>query len=60
MANLGLMKLDIIAYTLRKIMNSHCAKLYVKTTAHMDTTNILQFLMIFAHNFTISPQNSKF
>ena len=59
-ANLGLMKLAIIAYTFRKIMNSHSAKLYVKTTTYMDTTYIFQFLTIFAHNFTISPQNGKF
>ena len=59
-ANLGIMKLDIIAYNFRKIMNSHCAKLYVKTTTYMDTTTIFHFLTIFAHNFTISPQNSKF
>ena len=54
------MKLDIKAYTFRKIMNSHCAKLYVKTITYMDTTNIFQILTIFEHNFTISPQNGKF
>ena len=59
-ANLGLMKLDIIAFTFRKIMNSHCAKLYVKTTIYMETTNIFQFLTIFVHNFTISPQMANF
>ena len=38
-------------------MDSHSAKLYVKTTTYMDTTYIFQFLTNFAHNFTISPQN---
>ena len=59
-AHLGPMKLDIIAYTFRKIMNSHCANLYVKTATYMDTTNIFQFLTIFAQNLDISPQNGKF
>ena len=54
------MKLDIIAYNLRKIMNSHCAKLYVKTTTYMNTATIFHFLTIFAYNFTFSPKNGKF
>ena len=43
------MKLDIIAYTFRKIMNSHCAKLYVKTTTYMVLqmySNFSRFLHI--------------
>ena len=58
--NLGRMKLDIIAYTFKKIVNSHCSKLYLKTTTYMDTINTFQFLTIFAHNFTFSPKNGKF
>ena len=41
-------------------MNSHYAQLHLKTTTYTDYTNIFQFLTIFAHNFTISPQNGKF
>ena len=54
------MKLDIIAYTFRKIMNSHCAKLYVKTTTYMDTTNVFQFLTILHIILLFHPKMANF
>ena len=51
MANFGLMQLCLIAYTLIKDMNYHCAKFDTNMSTNMDSTNIFQFLTIFAHNF---------
>ena len=36
-------------------MNYYCAKLYTNISTNMDTTNIFQFLSIFAHNFLLFP-----
>ena len=36
-------------------MNYYCAKLYTNISTNMDTTNIFQFLSIFAQNFYYSP-----
>ena len=42
-------------------MNYYCAKIYTNISTNMDTTNILQFLSIFAHNFYyFSPKKSNF
>ena len=41
-------------------MNYYCAKFYDNISTKMDTTNIFQFLSIFAQNFfTISPPKSQ-
>ena len=36
-------------------MNDYCAKFYTNISTNMDTTNIFQFLMIFAQNFYFFP-----
>ena len=36
-------------------MNYYCAKLYTDISTNMDTTNIFQFLSIFAQNFYYFP-----
>ena len=42
-------------------MNYYCAKFYTKISTNMDTTNIFQFLSIFAQNFYyFPPQKIKF
>ena len=42
-------------------MNYYCAKFYTNISTNMDTTNIFQFLSIFAQNFyNFSPQKSNF
>ena len=42
-------------------MNYYCAKFYTNISTNMDTTNIFQFLSIFAQNFYyFSPQKSNF
>ena len=42
-------------------MNYYCAKFYTNISTNMDTTNIFQFLSIFAHNFYyFPPQKSNF
>ena len=42
-------------------MNHYCAKFYTNISTNMDTTNIFQFLSIFAQNFYyFSPQKSNF
>ena len=40
-------------------MNYHCAKFYTDISTNIDTTNIFQFLSIFAHNFYYSPPPQK-
>ena len=41
-------------------MNYYCAKLYTNIWTNMDTTNIFQFLSIFAQNFYyFPPKNQK-
>ena len=51
MANFGLMQLWVIAYPLIKDINYHCAKFYTNMSTNMDSTNIFQFLAIFAQKF---------
>ena len=42
-------------------MNHYCAKFYTNISTNMDTTNIFQFLSIFAQNFYyFSPKKSNF
>ena len=57
MANFGLMQLCLIAYTLIKDMNYHCAKFYTNMSTNMDSTNIFQFLAIFAQKFYYFTEN---
>ena len=40
-------------------MNYSSGKFYAISSPNMDTDNIFQFLMNFAQNLTILPQNSK-
>ena len=40
-------------------MKYHGANIFADSLTNIDTDNIFQFLMIFAQNFTILPQNSK-
>ena len=42
-------------------MNYYCTKFYTNISTNMDTTNIFQFLSIFAQNFYyLSPKKSNF
>ena len=42
-------------------MDYYCAKLYTNISTNMDTTNIFQFLSIFAQNFYyFPPKNQNF
>ena len=40
-------------------MNYSSAKFYAISSPNMDTENIFQFIVNFAQNWTILPQNSK-
>ena len=40
-------------------MNYYCAKLYADISTNMDTTNIFQFLSIFAQNFYYFPTKNQ-
>ena len=40
-------------------MKYHGANIYANSPTNKDTDNIFQFLLIFAQNLTILPQNSK-
>ena len=40
-------------------MNYYFAKFYTNISTNMDTTNIFQFLSIFAQNFYSPPQKKK-
>ena len=52
-----LLQLGIIDYRYIFInnMNYYCVKFYTNISTNMDTTNIFQFLSIFAHNFYYFP-----
>ena len=41
-------------------MNCQNEKSYTDASENMDSTNIFQFLVIFALNLTVLPQNRKF
>ena len=42
-------------------MNYYCAKFYTNISTNMDTTNIFQFVSIFAQNvYYFSPKKSNF
>ena len=40
-------------------MKYHGANMCANSPTNIDTDNVFQFLMIFAQNLTILPQNSK-
>ena len=40
-------------------MNYYCAKFYTNMSTNMDTTNIFQFLSIFAQNFYYFPPKNQ-
>ena len=40
-------------------MNQYCAKFYTNISTNMDTTNIFQFLSIFAHKFYYFPPKNQ-
>ena len=40
-------------------MKYHDANIWANSPTNIDTDNIVKFLMIFAQNLTILPQNSK-
>ena len=40
-------------------MNYYYAKFYTNISTNMDTTNIFQFLSIFAQNFYYFPQKNQ-
>ena len=40
-------------------MNYYCANLYTNISTNMDTTNIFQFLSIFAQNFYYFSQKKN-
>ena len=40
-------------------MNYYRAKFYTNISTNMDTTNIFQFLLIFAHNFYYFPSKKS-
>ena len=48
MSNLGYIEPWTIAYSLYKIMDYICANLYTIWSLNMNSTNIFQFLAIFA------------
>ena len=54
----GLFQLGIIDFIFIQDMNYYGAKFYTNISTDMDTTNIFQFLAIFAKNFYyFSPKN---
>ena len=48
-----------IANVFSNAMKYHGAKICVNSPTNIDTDNIFQFVMFFAQNLTILPQNSK-
>ena len=40
-------------------MNHYCARFYTNISTNKDTTNIFQFLSIFAQNFYYPPQKKS-
>ena len=53
------MQLEIRANIILKVMNYSSAKFNAILSPNMDTDNIFQFIVNFAQNLTILPQNSK-
>ena len=56
MSNLGYIMPDIVAYILYNIMDYPCANFYTIWSSNIHTTDIFQFLAIFAQNLAILPQ----
>ena len=52
----GYIQPDTIAYILHKVMDYPRANCYTIWSSNINTTNIFQFLAIFAKNFAILPQ----
>ena len=52
----GYIQPDTIAYILHKVMDYPRANCYTIWLSNINTTNIFQFLAIFAKNFAILPQ----
>ena len=50
---------NVRAYIILKVMNYSSTKFYAISSPNMDTDNIFQFIVNFAQNLTILPQNSK-
>ena len=59
MSNLGYIKPCTIAYILYKIMDYSCANLNTIWSLNINSTNIFQFLVIFALNLAILPQKPE-
>ena len=57
MSNFGYIKLCTIAYILYKVMDYPSANLYTIWSLNINSTNIFQFLAIFAWKWTILPKN---
>ena len=55
MSNLIYVNPCIIAYILFKVMDYPCANLYTIWSLNINSTNIFQFLAIFAQKWTILP-----
>ena len=45
----------IVAYILYNVMNYPCANVYTISSSNIHTTDIFQFLAIFAQNLAILP-----
>ena len=57
MSNLGHTMHGIVAYILYNVMDYPCAKFCTIWSANIHTTDIFQFLAIFAQNLAILSQN---
>ena len=56
MSNLEYIMPGIVAYILYNVMDYPCANVYTIWSSNIHTTDIFQFLAIFAHNLAILPQ----
>ena len=56
MSNLGYIMPNIVAYILNNVMDYPCAKFYTNWSSNIHTTDIFQFLAVFAQNLAILPQ----
>ena len=56
---LGYIMPGIVAYILYNVMDYPCANFYTILSSNLHTTDIFQFLAIFAQNLAISPKNWK-
>ena len=56
MSNLGYIMPGIVAFILYYVMDDPCTNFYTIWSSNIHTTDIIQFLTIFAHNLAILPQ----